>query len=336
MKSFSIRWRMVAWAAVSAAIVMSATIAYLLRDPLPRFVERRSALAQVTTSAPSTEFGYIYTPVRVTATSGLAVDVVLRRAVDDSGRTLPVAVILGGHLAGADAARMLGDTRGVLVAAVSYPFTGDPRPSATTFLREIPKIRGAFLDTPAALMLTLDYVSRLPRVDTTHVEGIGVSLGAPFVGIAGAIDPRFTRVWAIHGSGGSYAPLELNMRRSIPFAPVRMLAAGLANVIIAGPRLDPSRWVDRIAPRQFMMVNASEDERMPRAQVDRLFQSAREPKEQIWMSGGHVHGDSATITRLVNIVMERVRDPVVESVLPAAASLDAPTDFHMAPGELRR
>jgi len=122
-----------------------------------------------------------------------------------------------------------------------------------------------------------------------------------------ALDPRFTRVWAIHASGGSYAPLELNMRRTIPFAPARIAAAAIANVIIAGPRLDPSRWAGRIAPRTFMMVSASADERMPLAKVEELFRSAREPKQQIWMPGGHVHGDSATITRLVQIVMSRVR-----------------------------
>jgi len=282
--------------------------AYLLRDPTPRFVARRSSLARVVTSPTTVEDGYVYTPVRLTATSGLAVDLVVRRAESDSGRTLPLAVILGGHLAGREAARILGDTRGVAVAALSYPFSGDVRPGAATFLREIPKIRSAFLDTPPAMMLALDYLMQLPNVDTTRVEGIGVSLGAPFMTVAGAMDPRFTRVWAIHGSGGSYAPLELNMRKSIPFAPLRIAAAGIADVIIAGPRLDPSRWVGRIAPRKFMMVNASADERMPRAQVDELFRSAGQPKEMVWMSGGHVHGDVATITRLVDIVMARVRD----------------------------
>src|SRR5262249_19330506 len=110
-----------------------------------------------------------------------------------------------------------------------------------------------------------------------------------------------------HGSGGSYAPLELNMRRTIPFTPARVAAAAIADVLIDGPRLNPSRWVGRIAPRKFMMVNASADERMPRAQVDELFRRASEPKEEIWMSGAHVHGDRETITRLVDIVMSRVR-----------------------------
>jgi hypothetical protein len=85
-------------------------------------------------------------------------------------------------------------------------------------------------------------------------------------------------------------------------------AAAIADVIIAGPRLDPSRWAGRIAPRAFMMVSASDDERMPRAQVQELFRSAREPKQQIWMPGVHVHGDSATISRLVQIAMSHVRE----------------------------
>jgi hypothetical protein len=298
------------WVVLSVGVVLGLVgmTVFLLRDPTSRFVKRRSSLERVVTSPETVEAGYVFTPVRLIAKSGLAVDLVVRRAVSDSGKTLPLAVILGGHLAGRDAARMLGDTRGVVVAALSYPFRGDVRPSAATFLSQIPKIRSAFLDTPPAIMLGLDYLLQVPNVDLTRVEGIGVSLGAPFMTVAGAIDSRFTRVWAIHGSGGSYSPLELNMRKSIPFAPLRIAAAGIADVIIAGPRLDPSRWAGRIAPRTFMMVNASADERMPRAQVDELFRSAGEPKEMIWMSGGHVHGDVATITRLVDIVMARVRE----------------------------
>ena len=294
--------------AAVAALMLVSSVAFLLRDPLPRFLERRSSLASVVEGETTVEGGFALTPAHITAMSGLALDLVVRRAIADSGRTLPLAVILGGHYKGREAARMLGDTRGVVAAALSYPFTGDPRPDAATFLREIPKIRAAFLDTPPAIMLALDYLSRLPDVDTAHVEAIGVSLGAPFVCIAGALDQRFTRVWSMHGSGGSYMPLEANMRRSIRFTPVRVLAAGISNVIIDGPKLDPVRWVAQIAPRPFMMVNAEDDERLPRAAVDELYAAAREPKELIWMPGIHVHGDSATIHRLVEIVMSRMRE----------------------------
>jgi len=280
---------------------------YLLRDPMPHFAERRASLAAAVLGREEIVDGFVLTPVRVTATSGLAVDLVVRRAVADSGRVLPLAIILGGHYAGLRAARLLRNTRGIAVAAMSYPFTGDPRPDAVTFLREIPKIRAAFLDTPPAIQLALDYLTRMPGVDTSRVDAIGVSLGAPFVSVAGALDARIKRVWVVHGTGGSYQPLEANMRRTIHFGPLRSAAAGVANVIIAGPRLDPTKWVGRISPRAFVMLNATDDERLPRSSVDALYRAAGEPKTQLWMTGAHVHGDSATINRIVDIVAPYIR-----------------------------
>jgi hypothetical protein len=294
---------------LATVTALGAAGAYLLRDPLPRFLARRSSLDTVTEGAPMLDRGYEIQQVRLAATSGLAVELTTRRAVEDSTGRLPLVVVLGGHHTGRDAVRLLGDTRGTVVAAVSYPFTGDPRPDAATFLREIPAIRGAFLDTPPALMLALDYLLGRSDVDTTRVEAVGVSLGAPFVSIAGALDTRFTRVWVLHGSGGSFAPLERNMRRTIRFAPARIVAAALANVIIAGPRLAPEQWVPRIAPRPFVMVSAEGDERLPRAAVESLYRSALEPKTLVWMPGRHVHADTATIRQLADIVLARVRAP---------------------------
>ena len=308
-KSTSSRRRRFLIGALGIVVLCGVGVAYLTRDPLPHFQARRSAVASVTVGDSIIDPDYVLTPMRVVATSGLAVELMFRRPRADSGARLPLAVILGGHYTGRKAVDLLGPTPGVVVAALSYPFTGDPRPDAVTFLREIPKIRGAFLDTPPAVMLALDHLWRHPAIDTARVEAIGVSLGAPFMTIAGALDPRLSRVWVLHGSGGSYVPLEANMKRNIPVPGVRQLAAAIANVIINGPSLDPVHWVDDIAPRPFMMVNASDDERLPRKAVDALYASAQEPKELVWMSGRHVHSDRETIQKLVEIVMTRVRQP---------------------------
>ena len=302
------RRRRVVWLSLAGiGVMVAATTANLLRDPLPRMLERRSALASAVEGESVVDGAHVFTPVRVTATSGLALDLMVRRAIADSAERLPLAVILGGHYTGRKAAQLLGDTPGVVVATLSYPYTGDLRPNAFTFLRDIPKIRAAFLDTPPAVMLAMDYLSKRPDIDPDRIEAIGVSLGVPFISIAGALDDRFSRVWALHGSGGSYAPLEANMKRTIGFAPLRAVAAGIATVIINGPRLDPVRWVPQIAPRPFIMVNASGDERLPREAVDALYNSARDPKELVWMEGRHIHSDKETILKLVAIVMSRVR-----------------------------
>ena len=294
---------------ISAAVLtggLCALVLYLLRDPRPHFEERRSSLASVEESEPITEGNSSFQDVTLTATSGLQVRINVRRQLADSGLALPGVVILGGHVTGLTSARLVGETPGIAVIGMSYPFTGNPKPGTATFLREIPKIRAAFLDTPPALMLVMDYLYRRNDIDTTRVEAVGVSLGAPFVTIAGALDSRYTRIWALHGSGGSYAPLEASMRRTIKFAPLRHLAATIANVLISGPRLAPEKWAAQISPRPFVMVNASDDERLPRESVEALYAGAAEPKEIIWMSGRHIHADAETIGRLVRIVMERV------------------------------
>jgi hypothetical protein len=56
-----------------------------------------------------------------------------------------------------------------------------------------------------------------------------------------------------------------------------------------------------------MMVSAEGDERLPRDAVEKLYRAAREPKEMIWMPGQHVHADEATIGRLTEIVLAKVR-----------------------------
>jgi hypothetical protein len=298
--------RIVLLLALAASISIATFALFLLRDPLPRMLERRSSLAAVHEGASTVENGYVVTPVRLRAESGLAVELLLRRPVAGSER-YPVAVILGGHHTGQRSVKLVGETPGIMIAGLSYPFFGSPQPDALTLLTDIPDIRAAFFDTPPAIMLAVDYLLSRPDVDSTQIEAVGVSLGAPFVTIAGALDQRLSRVWALHGSGGSYGPLEASMRRTIPFAPLRVIAASAATVIIAGPQLDPVMWAARIAPRPFVMVNATADERMPAKDVRALYESARHPKELIEMPGGHIHADSATVSKLVAIVVDRMQ-----------------------------
>lgn len=282
---------------------------WLLRDPAPGMLERRSTLVHVAEGEPVAADSHTIQVVRLKAASGLMVDLTVKRHVSDSAGKYPLAVILGGHRTGKDAVRLLENTRGVVVTAVSYPYAGDPRPYAAQLARDIPRIRRAFLDTPPALMLALDYLLNRDDVDISRAEGIGVSLGAPFIVIASALDPRFSRIWVVHGSGGSFAPLQHNMREHISFGPLRYAAAGLTNLIISGPRLAPERWVANSGGRGFVMINARDDERMPPGAVHSLFAAASEPKEMIWMPGGHVRSLAESVRPLVDTVMARIAGP---------------------------
>ncbi|HJU69439.1 MAG TPA: hypothetical protein VJ650_14455 [Gemmatimonadaceae bacterium] len=298
------RRRLTAIAASVLVVVLTGCL-WLTRDPEPRMRERRSGLAEVTEGPPVREENHELRDVKLRASSGLEVELTVKRPLGDSTTSSrrPLAIVLGGHRTARNAVKFIPDAGDMIVAAVSYPYAGEPRPDALEFVRDIPNIRQAFLDTPPAIMLALDYLLAQPDVDPSWIELVGVSLGGPFVTIAAALDERISRVWVVHGSGGSYGPLEVSMRREIPFPGVRHAAAALSTLIINGPSMAPERWVHRVAPRPFIMVNARDDERMPRELVDRLFEGAREPKKIVWLPGGHVRSSAAVLKPLVDTVV---------------------------------
>jgi hypothetical protein len=90
------------------AVLVALGVARLLRDPMPHFQARRTPIALVTADSAVVEEGHLLEPIRLTATSGLAMNLLVRRAIADTGRTnLPLAVILGGHYTGREAAGCL-------------------------------------------------------------------------------------------------------------------------------------------------------------------------------------------------------------------------------------
>jgi len=107
------------FAAATLSVGLTATIACLLRDPQPHVVARRSSIARTVETVPTIIGKSQLQSARLVATSGLVVDVSVRRHLSDTTGRLPLVVLLGGHVTGARATEMVGDTPGVLGAAVS-------------------------------------------------------------------------------------------------------------------------------------------------------------------------------------------------------------------------
>lgn len=329
------RWFVGAARAAGMAVGGIAVIALvgavmLRRDPLPLIEARRSHLVSAERtpapppvapaiatsgfpgpSAPDTTPAHDVEHVELRAASGLTVELAIKRprtadmhCTDGDRRSL--VLLLGGHRTGRNAVHLVHDTRGTIVAALSYPFAGNHRVKGPAIVGEVPAMRRAVFDTPAALLLALDHLLADPCVDPARVEIVGVSLGAPFVIIAGALDNRITRVWSVHGTGGIYEPLEFNLRRQVGPRVFSVPLAALSATLLAGERLAPERWVSRIAPRPIVMINALDDQRLPRPAVERLHAAAHEPKELIWMEGMHVRSESEAVRPLIDLVLTRI------------------------------
>ncbi len=143
-----------------------------------------------------------------------------------------------------------------------------------------------------------------------RVELVGVSFGAFFAPIAAALDQRVTRLWLIHGAGRPYTLFDYSLERYVPYSAPRALVAGVVNVLAGGPRLAPELWVPQVAPRPVIMINASDDERLPREPIYALHASALEPKEVIWLPGQHVQPNREEVVRqLMDVVLSHAAEP---------------------------
>ncbi|MBA4071472.1 MAG: hypothetical protein C0497_06505 [Gemmatimonas sp.] len=295
-------------AAAGIVLLVLGGAAWLLRNPEPVFAARTGRLVRVDTLAVRHDRGMLEQEFALTSATGLRVHVAVRRPAPASGDTLRrmLFLLLGGHERGRGAAALVADTRGTVVASFDYPFDGERRAKGLAVVAQVPSIRRALYDSPPAVTLALDYLLGRPDVDSARVELVGASFGASFATIAAARDPRVTRLWIAHGGGKPFAMINAGLERDIPFAPLRWPVAGLATLLASGPRFAAERWVARVAPRPVVMLNAREDERIPRESVEALWNAAREPKSQVWLPGRHMQGNRQDVLRaLVDTVMAR-------------------------------
>lgn len=279
------------------------------------FVERRGQAVEAELEPAIDELGgFTSQAVQLRADSGLVVNVrVLRPMVQDA--PLPVVVLLGGHRTGRNAVELVGHPGPAVMVALDYPYHGQfAINSAGRFFRAIRNVQQALLDTPPAASVVLDWLETQHWADTDSAELVGVSFGAPFVAVAGALDDRFRRVWMIHGGAGNRGWIEHNLRERIPQGWARPLVASLVHLLIYGNSFDTEDWVARISPRPVVIIGARDDIRLPEHKVEKLYAAAGPPKELIWTEGGHVDPRRPDLVRaLLEIVRERLAEP-----LPAA------------------
>lgn len=142
-------------------------------------------------------------------------------------------------------------------------FTGDSR----YWSREI------ITQTVFDLSRTVDFIETRPELDAKKIGFMGISLG----GITGTI---FTGV-------------EKRVK-----VPVIVLAGGQFNLMYGKKALtaeakdftsiiEPLNFVEQIAPRPLLMINAEEDEIVLPVMSKLLYKKAKKPKKIIWFPGKH-------------------------------------------------
>ncbi len=289
-----------------ACIFLSA--AWLLLPVLatPDFQARKGELIGTTETGDWPVPGGRIVEVRLASSSGLEVELALRLP-DEPLPGRPQLIMLSGQETGRKAVELLPDTRGLIVAALSYPFGTIPHRNLLALTLALPDIQSGILDTPPAVMLATDYLLSRPDLAPGRVELAGISFGAYLASIPAALDPRIQRLWLIHGSGDPQRVIAATMRKRIDSEALRSGAAWFMATTAAAHHLSPEYWVSRVAPRPVIVVNASEDSTVPRAATDALHAALRSPFEILWSPGDHVHPKRPeSIAYISELLFERI------------------------------
>jgi len=217
---------------------------------------------------------------------------------------------MGGEGTGKDAVDLVGAPKGVAYLALDYPYEGDQELDAFwESLTAIPGIQQAFLDSPPAMSLALDWALQQAWVDSENIELVGASLGVPFTAVAGALDTRFTRVWLLHG-GAENVPWVMHVgKRYVENEFLRGLLARGALLLVYGNSFEALDWIPEIAPRPLVIVAAKDDDFVPPEAQQPFVEAAAasEHIEIVWTDGRHIRPTRREeLQQLLDIVLSRI------------------------------
>lgn len=288
---------------------------YLARQDFAAYFQERRGAGFVAEEEPAGEdslFRKSWVRLRTPEEFSVLCGVLAPNAVGDTARRYPAIIVLGGKATGRYAVDYALDIRDVILVAPDYPY--EPRESYTIpeFLWDVPAIRRAIVDMIPSVMLIMDYLARRPDVDTTRIVLLGYSFGAPFVPVIMAHDQRPAVAAMVYGGGDLESLIGHNVARYEGEGTSRFVG-WLAGLLLRP--LEPLRYAGQIAPTPLVMINGTEDEQVPRANTERLYDAAREPKKLIWIESRHVHPRNVELTRRI---IATLRGELVRlNILPA-------------------
>lgn len=267
---------------------------YRDRDFLAYFRDHKGRLVVVDESPAAAGGDHALHHVTLRDDRGLEVHGVLKVPAGESAPRAAI-IALGGLRSGAHALDYVRDTGDFVVLVLDFPFDGKrSRLSTGEFLRQVPAMRRALVDTPPATMLAVDYLRARPEVDPDRVVLLAGSLGALVAPAVAAADERISALVLLFGAGD----LNALMRANLPGP--RVLRPPIAWFLSAlTAPIEPLKYIGRVTPRPVFMLNGTGDARMPERCARRLHDAAGEPAAIRWIDAGHVSIRDSEFQRLV-------------------------------------
>jgi predicted esterase len=283
------------WFAV-LVVFAALCIAYLYTEDSSRFFyARRGTYAHATLTPAGGDSLSEKSWLRIENTDGFTVECGLLTP-RDTGKRYPAIILLGGKTTGKFAVNYALDVRNMIIASPDYAYEPAKQYSLMEFLRDVPALRRALLDMVPSVMMLTDYLFQRNDVDTTKLVLVGYSFGAPLVPCILAHDSRAAAAAIVYGGGELRSLIRHNVRRYE--GALMSEFVGLLGGLLLRP-IEPLRYVGNLPSKPLLMINGTDDEQIPRENIDLLYAYAREPKKIIWITSKHVHPRNPALTATI-------------------------------------
>lgn len=191
--------------------------------------------------------------------------------------------------------------RGIATLAIDAEYHGDRKQPGNDILSTyIYRNRDALVQTVIDLRRAVDFLQSRQEIDGKRIGYIGLSMGGILGGIVAGVDERIQAPILIVAGGDwgylfstSQHPTAMQLREKNPEL---FKSAQKMNEVMGV--VEPVNWVARISPRPLLMINGKDDQIVPKECTERLFAAAKEPKEIVWLEGGHMPQPDAVLRRV--------------------------------------
>jgi dienelactone hydrolase len=181
--------------------------------------------------------------------------------------------------------------QGVVAMYVPMACFGPRRPKGDVHLRRMVDDPGQAIDNVRQTVMDIRRAKAIlaarPDVDPHQIAITGVSLGGIVTALAAGVDGQFNRVVPIL-AGGDLAEMVFSSARETRQMREAMAAKGMsrddAERFLAP--IEPLNFASRIAPATCLMINASNDEVIPKDATEKLNKAIGSP-QILWHPLGH-------------------------------------------------
>jgi dienelactone hydrolase len=218
-------------------------------------------------------------------------------------------------------------TRGVPALMFKLPYYGERSPPGEQARRHPKLFIEAMPQGIEDCRRTIDVLAARPEVDPQRIGVTGISLGGIVAATAAGVDARLHRT-ALLLAGGDVLTMIHHARETrrlsqyltdLPVDERRKVEAALASV---DPLQNAARLKDRAAAGRVLMVNAAEDDVIPRECTEKLAAAMGMAERVVWLEGlGHYTAIAALPPTLVRTVDFFAQDLPDQLKMQAAATL---------------